>query len=303
MSRPWSKHGGKDLSPGVRVLSPPEVPTDTLHRHAAEVVVDRVMSPGCGFLSGMTEHGHYAERIFTLPDGWSSASEEVLETATQQTLAALTGGSPVTGLALYYDRDGSYAGTMFLDAQPNDPYSIESADLYAVTTLSIKLDVRHGRLLLDEGAVRAGVRRQLRNVDADLPITDLEHGAGGSAETLARMYELQSTFRNLLSGESNRWVTAAKLCARKRPRLFPVRDNLVCKYLGGGRPLKTGDGWPGDFSIDIQVYGYLMTHPKVVAGLSWLRNELTEGNGLRLDDDLRLLDSALWMTARRQGSN
>lgn len=115
------------------------------------------------------------------------------------------------------------------------------------------------------------------------------------------MYELQSTFRGLLSGGSQRWVTAAKLCARKRPRLFPVRDNLVCEYLSGGRPLKTGDGWPGDFSIDIQVYGYLMTHPKVIAGLSWVRDELETGRAIRVDDeDLRLLDSALWMAASRR---
>ena len=165
----------------------------------------------------------------------------------------------------------------------------------------MKLDARHGRLLLDEGEVRNGVRRQLRNLDPHLPVTDLQHGDGGSAETLARMYELQSTFRSLLSGGSQRWVTAAKLCARKRPRLFPVRDNLVCEYVGGGRPLKSGDGWPGDFSIDIQVYGHLMTHPKVIAGLGRLRDELESGRAIRVDDeDLRLLDSALWMAASRR---
>ena len=250
----------------------------------------------------MTEHGRYGDdRTFALPGGWLPASEEVLETAVAQTLAALTEEPSVAGLLAYYDRNGSYAGTMFLDAQPNDQVSIEAADLYAVTTLSMKLDARHGRLLLDEGEVRNGVRRQLRNLDPQLPLTDLPHGDGGSAETLARMYELQSTFRTLLSGGSQRWVTAAKLCARKRPHLFPVRDNLVCEYLSGGRPLKSGDGWPGDFSIDIQVYGHLMTHPKVIAGLGWLRDELENGRATRIDgEDLRLLDSALWMAASRR---
>lgn len=113
------------------------------------------------------------------------------------------------------------------------------------------------------------------------------------------MYELHVRFRDLLEGASHRWVTAAKLCARKRPLLFPVRDNLVCRYLGGGRPLKSGDGWPGDFSVDIQVYAYLITHPDVVGALADLRARL-EGDRLRVDANLRLLDSALWMCANRQ---
>jgi hypothetical protein len=228
----------------------------------------------------------------------------VLDTARGQALAALTGAESRDDLARYYDRAGAYAGTLFLDAQPNNPHSIEAADLYAVTTLSMKLDARHGRLLLDEGEVRSGVQRQLRNLDADLPITDLEHGEGGSGETLVRMYELHKHFRDLLAGDSMRWVTAAKLSARKRPRLFPVRDNLVTEHLGGGRRLKTGDGWPGDFSIDIQIYAYLMTHPQVISGLSWLRDELTRHRGIRVDDEnLRLLDSALWMAANRHARN
>jgi hypothetical protein len=65
--------------------------------------------------------------------------------------------------------------------------------------------------------------------------------------------------------------------------------------------LTSGDGWPGDFSIDIQVYGHLMTHPRVIAALSWLRDELGSGRALRVDEeDLRLLDSALWMAASRR---
>lgn len=72
----------------------------------------------------------------------------------------------------------------------------------------------------------------------------------------------------------------------------------MCSYLAGGRTLKSGDGWPGDFSVDMQVYAYLATHPKVRAAISWLRAELTHDRGLRIDDeDLRVLDSALWMKA------
>jgi hypothetical protein len=227
-------------------------------------------------------------------------ADEVLQTARTQTLAALAGEAAIDRLARYYDRERSYAGTAFLDAEPNHPDRVEASDLYAVTTLSIKLDARQGRLLLDDSAVRADVSRQLSNIDPTLPITDLEHGEGGAAKTLQRMYELHRRFRTLLEGDSNRWVFAAKLCARKRPRLFPVRDNLVCEYLASGRPLKSGDGWPGDFSVDIQLYANLATTREVRSGLSRLWAELTGKRGVRLDAaDLRLLDSALWMAANQ----
>lgn len=249
----------------------------------------------------MTRSSRYGDdRTFDIPPTWQTVSDEVLETALRQSLVTLGGDQAVADLVSYYDRGGPFAGTLFLDAQPNEPFSVEAADLYAVTTLSIELDSRHGRILLDEGDVRANVQRGLRHLDPTLPITDLEHGEGGSAETLQRMYELHARFRDLLGGTSSRWVTAAKLCARKRPTLFPVRDNLVCIYLGAGRPLKSGSGWPGNFSVDLQVYAYLMTHPEVRAGLTWLRAELTGTRGLRLDgEDMRLLDSALWMASRR----
>ena len=78
------------------------------------------------------------------------------------------------------------------------------------------------------------------------------------------MWDLHDTFRSSLASddhESIRWVFAAKLCARTGPLLFPVRDELVCRWLGGGHP-RNGDGKPGDFSIDIQAYAYLMLTPR-----------------------------------------
>lgn len=248
----------------------------------------------------MSALGKYGDdRTYTLPPTWEPLTNDVVATTLEQALEAVTGDGAHARLARYYDQSSSYCGTLFLDVEPNLPDRVEAADLYAVTTLSIDLDARHGRLLLDDGEVRAGLHRQLRGLDSDLPITDLEHGDGGSAETLIRMYELHARFRDLLPGASSRWVTAAKFCARKRPRLFPVRDNLVCIYLGGGRPLKSGDGWPGDFSVDMQVYAYLMTHTSVRNALTHLRAKL-ESDDIRVDEDLRLLDSALWMVASRQ---
>lgn len=253
----------------------------------------------------MTAYGRYGtpDRHFALPEGWESVSADVMATARDQALAAVSGDDAIRRTARYYDPSSAYAGTLFLDATPNDPHTVEASDLYAVTTLSMTLHPRHGRLLREPGKVRERVQALLRNLPDTVPITDIERGDGGSADLLARMYELHAEFRGLLAGNSKRWVTAAKLCARKRPSLFPVRDNLVCGYLGGGRPLKSGDGWPGDFSVDMQVYAYLMTEPTVVDALASLRGTLTNAFGLRLDaEDLRLLDSALWMAASGQAN-
>lgn len=254
-----------------------------------------------GLLSDMTDMGVYGDgRTFALPDGWRSVGDEVLGTALTQVHAAMQRERVIDNAGRYYNRDSPYSGTLFLDVLPNEPFSIEAADLYAVTTLSMDLDARHGRLLLDDGEVRSGVCRQLRSLDPDLPLSDVDNGVGGSAETLTLMYELHGRFRDLLPGASRRWVTAAKLCARKRPRLFPVRDNLVCVYLSAGRPLRSGDGWPGDFSIDLQIYAFLITHPDVKAGLSWVRGELDGHINVRVDvEDLRLLDALLWMAAKQ----
>lgn len=249
----------------------------------------------------MVSYGRFgaANDRFALPEGWQPASNEVLATARTQALSALIEDA-ARETAPYYDPSGAYAGTLFLDVEPNEPHSVEASDLYAVTTLSMKLHARHGRLILEPGSAREDVQRQLRSLSHTLRITDLGDGEAGSAETLARMYKLHAYIRDLLAGTSQRWVTAAKLCARKRPRLFPIRDNLVCEYLGASRKLKTGDGWPGDFAVDIQVYAYLMTEPAIQDALAELRGTLSNAYGLRVDDeDMRLLDAALWMKASR----
>lgn len=248
----------------------------------------------------MNSGGRYADaRTFSLPDGWQPVGDEVLQVAKTQALSALALESSLSALKSYYDRTGSYAGTLFMDAQPNDPLAIEASDLYAVTTLSMNLDARHGRLLLDGGAATGTTRQRLSAVASNLSLTRLGDGAQTSAETLSEMYALHSWFRDLLGNNSNRWVTAAKLCARKRPRLFPVRDNLVCSFLANGRALKTGNGWPGNFSVDIQVYAYLLTDDDVIGCLRKAQDEAAR-QGVQMDDeDLRVLDSVLWMKAQR----
>lgn len=246
----------------------------------------------------MTEYGRYGDdgrAGYELPGGWLAVGDDVYTTALNNTLEALSAEAVFDRLRRYYDREGHYAGTLFLDVQPNFPNTIEPSDLYALTTLSIDVDPLQGRLLLDSSSQQRQVRRLLRSIPDDLPLTDI--GSAG-AEMLIRMEELHSLLRTSLGGSSNRWVFASKLCARKRPSLFPVRDNLVCELLGGWAKLSPGNGRPGNFRVDIPVYAFLVTHPEVRSLLAARRGELHE-SGIEVDlEDLRLLDACLWMAAK-----
>ena len=114
----------------------------------------------------MTEEGVYSDPSarggYALPPNLQPTSRNVLTAAHDQALAALLDPQCRDDLASYYNPAGRYAGTLFLDVEPNDPNAVEASDLYALTTLSISLDSRHGRLLLGAGDIRSGVNRQLR---------------------------------------------------------------------------------------------------------------------------------------------
>ena len=67
----------------------------------------------------------------------------------------------------------------------------------------------------------------------DIPDCDL---ANAGIRALTAMQQHYEAVKQALSADTvknpNAWVTASKLCARKRPDLFPVRDKEVCDYLG-----------------------------------------------------------------------
>jgi hypothetical protein len=244
----------------------------------------------------MSTTGHYADnRKYTLPESWNPLDEQTLQTALSQTLEALTDDDPLRRLAYFYDPLGEYAGTSFLDAGHNSATSIEADDLYAVSRLSITVTNRQGRCLLDPGSARDKAIDLLAALPTSLTIT-----ASLDATVLGQMWELHDLFRTLLATDtkdSNQWVFAAKLCARKRPNLFPVRDSQVCGCLSGWKALGAGPGGLGRFSNDIQVFAYLMTHDAITGKLTELRETAADA-GLRIDDEpLRLLDALPWTRA------
>lgn len=247
---------------------------------------------------------HDSERSYLLPTGWATTGEATLALATGQAWKALSatpprGRSVAARLGAYYRIDGKYAGATFCEVEPNDPFVMTATDLWAVTTLSIKVPPREGRRLLEPGRLRTAIHRHLRRLPTDLPLTDLEDG------TLDAMYDLYSELREVGSSEgreSNWWVFASKLCARKRPELFPVRDALVCGLLSGGKVLGGADGRLGWFANDLQVFAHLISNEDIRTRLRSLQSDLDGESGVRADGSLlRLLDAALWTYAKENG--
>jgi hypothetical protein len=237
--------------------------------------------------------GRYADGgTYSLPETIDPVDDALLDRALYRAQDALAGPRAAEAIRRYYDVDTDFAGTSFCDIEPNDPVSIGPADLLAVTRLSMTITNRQSRRLLTPGDARRDTANSLL---ASVP-DHLDLATDLSAEVLTSMQRLYEHLRTIVSASSNRWVFAAKLCARKRPRLFPVRDNKVCGFLGG-EPIGGGTHRMGWFASDIQVLAFLISHPDIRRQLTELRDSVA-ADGVAVDAvDLRLLDAAVWMRA------
>lgn len=233
-----------------------------------------------------------------VPVDWPVATPALVEHARAATLTALgQGGSRPAAqrLADYYDPLGNYAGATFAELEPRLPIEITATDLHATTLLSVEIGPGASRRLLHSTASRGEVLAAL----ADVPEKDL---LVAGPDDLVRMETLYVAVKAALSSPTtanpNAWVTASKLCARKRPGLFPVRDNVVCRYLG-----LIPDRGRGDYRIDWQVYRSLIGDREIISAIDALVDDLRAGSAdreLRLDSArLRVLDAALWTFAVR----
>lgn len=247
----------------------------------------------------------YADgRMMTLPRGWEPVEHQMFVTALAQTKKAFTGGEgniehAVRQLVRYYDPAGRYAGATFLDVEGYDDFAITAADLWAVTTLSMEVPPNAGRVLMNPGPLRTIVNGRLRHLPPTLPLSDV------APRHLDSMWDLYSAIKSMLPAlgkrETNQWVMASKVCARKRPMLFPVRDAQVCRYLADNPHMGHQQGRLGAFQRDIQVFAYLSTDETVRRWINEARDKVLEQHPTWVVDwsDLRILDIVLWMQAAR----
>jgi hypothetical protein len=189
-------------------------------------------------------------------------------------LAALT-GDVVSRLSSYYRPDGNYAGATFLSLCPNEPDRVTGSDLFAVTLLSVDIGARTTRRLLTDEDLRAQLRAVPSDVRLEEASADVFDAAGTYYETVKRLFVDPTAQR------SRPWVAPAKLVARKRPHLLPVRDELVRQFLG----IDPKWGYRGAWEI----YQQLMRDGEIRGLLDPLAVQ---------DPPLRVLDVALWTKAR-----
>lgn len=226
-----------------------------------------------------------------VPDRWPVLSTDVAAAARQTALDALAR----VPLESYYDVDGNYAGATFTTTSDNVTGEITAGDLFAVTLLSVPVKASAARRLLDDGPHRDRVLPALAAVPADVALA-----AAGPAD-LQAAWDLHRAIKDALvdpaAATSDPWVTAAKLAARKRPRLLPVRDREVRRVLGL-------EG-PKDGRLELQAIRALMVDPAVTEAIEQALGRArsraaSTGRQCVFDTEpLRLLDVALWWAATR----
>lgn len=223
--------------------------------------------------------------------GTIEVADKFLEHAHEQAFKALQSPKTPGLLAKYYDSGTNYAGSAFAILKPNVPVRVTAVDLLATSTLSVRIPPRAVHRFLTEDETAHTVSQRL----TALPKRELGNTGEADFALMADFYDLVKACLSRTGVKNpNPWVTASKLCARKRPDLFPVRDRVVCKYLG---ILSLNDR-----ARDWFVFRHLIRDSAVKRCLEEHSSALVAiaGDNPRILVDqelLRLLDGVLWMYA------
>jgi len=156
------------------------------------------------------------------------------------------------------------------------------SDLLAVSTLNINLEPKQLRRFLTEEPKQTAVNKALAALPLNVALTELSTGQQDTAQLLVQARTLYDELRRTPSPSSNRWVFAAKMCARKRPELMPVRDTVVCKFLADSAKLRSGEAM-GNFVVDFQVFAFLFSNEVLRNNVTTLKNRLRERYGPVMD--------------------
>jgi hypothetical protein len=231
-----------------------------------------------------------------VPNDWpdpTAQPDNLLDDALKTTLTALSDDTrcPVTErVASYYDPAKRWAGVTFLELQPVRPMTITVADLHSLNLLNAGIGPLPTRQMLEDGETLSAITAALADVE---PEADLRHADCELFEAMENLWTaIWQGCADPWVNDPNPWVTVSKLCARKRPGLFPVRDTVVCEGL---RLYGVPGRRRGDHKLDWQVFQHLISHPDVNTALDSLADRVRREHGVRCDQfQLRTLDVALW---------
>jgi hypothetical protein len=135
--------------------------------------------------------------------------------------AGLTTPGLARSVAAYFDSASDFAGMTFSSMGSNPPGAVTADDLLAVSLLDIEWRPHAVRQLL--GSKAGEVSRLLAPVRDDLDLWDA---------TDCDLAVVDDLWEALTAIEGIGTATAAKLLARKRPRLCPVTDKVVVQAAG-----------------------------------------------------------------------
>jgi Family of unknown function (DUF6308) len=169
-------------------------------------------------------------------------------------------------MAAYYDPGADFPGTSFVGLGHNPAGLVTADDLLAVSLLDIAWRPEAVRQVL--GARATKISRLLAGIRADLDLWE------ASDADLAAVDPLWEAFLDVPGVGT---PTAAKLLARKRPRLCPATDKVAVRAVG-----VPGQTW--------ETLRCLLADPQARAELAALRPPAAAGESL-----LRLLDVAIWI--------
>ncbi len=221
---------------------------------------------------------------------WAQPAPDMLATAKDRAMAALNSPEAARKLLRYYDTTTDYAGASFATIGENAPDRIGADDLFATTLLSVAIPANAARRLTEDTETTDAIAAALKGLPSG-PLETVDATGLAAMEVLYRHVK-----KNLAKAKvktSNPWVIASKLCARKRPDLFPVRDNIVCRLLDIQRA--------SNYRVDWLVYQSLIGDDEVKGAIEQLRASVQESasDAVVLDSEpLRLLDAALWTSVQ-----
>lgn len=203
-------------------------------------------------------------------DGWDVADEAVHRTGWLVDEVLTAPRTPAL-VARYFDPDAGFAGTTFDLLEPAGGAELGPSDLVAAALLDVPLTAGAVRHLLSP-ELASGLGRLLRSIPVD---ADLWSARPAVLDNARQAHELLQEVDGIGP------VRAAKLLARKRPRLVPVLDHAAALLL----ELAPGREWATLRAILLDT-----GRRERVEGLrpSWLDDRIPL---------LRLLDVAVWAAA------
>ncbi|WP_068428734.1 DUF6308 family protein [Piscicoccus intestinalis] len=225
-----------------------------------------------------------------VPSGWRNA-DAFYGPALERIRTAVRDPRATERVARYYSRDSNYPGATFNSLGDPDPGRITERDLLAVAMMDTRTEPSMVRALLEGGSAHDTVRElldpQRLPVDARLQEAD--------ADLVLAMDQLYTTLRALVPPPVDRyqqnWAPAAKLCARKRPNLFPLRAEGTIRYLGM---------WPSRYQVDWQVFHHVLSDAQLRDDVARIVERAAEAPGVDVGDPghlLRHLEVIVWMHA------